>query len=33
MSAYVILLGKSKTGINMDYAFTAIIFAAVLVIL
>lgn len=33
MAAYVILCGKSKTGINSDFAITATILVAVLIIL
>lgn len=33
ISAYVILYGKHKSGINLDYVFTAIMFLSVLVML
>ena len=33
ISAYVMLCGKGKTGINVDYACTAIMLVGVLVIL
>lgn len=33
ISAYVILCGKHKSGINLDYVFAAIMFLSVLVML